>query len=101
MRAGRRTLQGSNRGAKYAISGCLEKAIAEWRRQMLAAGVKTPVPLDELGSHLRDHAQFLSPPQVKETADGSLVSELLVWFTQRDEASPSRACLRGHSVLKK
>ena len=32
----------------------LEKAIAEWRRQMLAAGIKTPVPLEELESHLRE-----------------------------------------------
>src|ERR1700679_1875933 len=32
----------------------LEKSIAEWRRQMLAAGVKTPVPLEELENHLRD-----------------------------------------------
>lgn len=32
----------------------LEKAIAEWRNRMLAAGIKTPVPLDELESHLRD-----------------------------------------------
>jgi len=32
----------------------LEPSIAEWRRQMLAAGVKTPVPLEELESHLRD-----------------------------------------------
>ncbi len=31
-----------------------EKAIAEWRQQMLAAGIKTPVPLNELESHLRD-----------------------------------------------
>jgi hypothetical protein len=32
----------------------LDQAIAEWRRQMLAAGIKTPVPLDELESHLRE-----------------------------------------------
>lgn len=32
----------------------LEKAIARWRQQMLAAGIKTPVPLEELESHLRD-----------------------------------------------
>lgn len=32
----------------------LEKSIAEWRRQMLAAGIKTPVPLEELESHLRE-----------------------------------------------
>src|SRR6516162_2289732 len=31
----------------------LEQSIAEWRRQMLAAGIKTPVPLEELESHLR------------------------------------------------
>lgn len=30
----------------------LETAIAEWRRQMRAAGIKTPVPLEELESHL-------------------------------------------------
>ena len=29
----------------------LEQAIADWRRQMLAAGIKTPVPLEELKSH--------------------------------------------------
>jgi hypothetical protein len=32
----------------------LEQAIAEWRRQMLTAGIKTPALLDELESHLRD-----------------------------------------------
>ena len=32
----------------------LEQSITEWRQQMLAAGIKTPVPLEELESHLRD-----------------------------------------------
>jgi hypothetical protein len=32
----------------------LEQSIAEWRQQMLAAGIKTPVPLEELESHLRE-----------------------------------------------
>jgi hypothetical protein len=32
----------------------LEQSIAEWRRQLLAAGIKTPVPLEELESHLRE-----------------------------------------------
>jgi hypothetical protein len=31
----------------------MEQAIADWRRQMLAAGIKTPVPLEELEGHLR------------------------------------------------
>jgi hypothetical protein len=35
----------------------LEQAIAEWRRQMLAAGLKTPVPLEELESHLREDVE--------------------------------------------
>ena len=35
----------------------LEQAITEWRRQMLAAGVKTPVPLEELESHLREEIE--------------------------------------------
>ena len=35
----------------------LEKSIAEWRRQMLAAGIKTPVPLDELEAHLREEIE--------------------------------------------
>jgi len=32
----------------------LEQSIAAWRRQLLAAGIKTPVPLEELESHLRE-----------------------------------------------
>ena len=35
----------------------LEQSIAAWRQQMLAAGIKTPVPLDELESHLRDDVE--------------------------------------------
>jgi hypothetical protein len=34
-----------------------EEKIAAWRRQMQAAGIKTPVPLDELESHLRDEVE--------------------------------------------
>jgi hypothetical protein len=35
----------------------LEKSIAEWRKQMLAAGIKTPVPLEELEIHLREEIE--------------------------------------------
>jgi hypothetical protein len=35
----------------------VEKSIFEWRRQMLAAGIKTPVPLEELEIHLRDEIE--------------------------------------------
>lgn len=35
----------------------LEQAITEWRRQMLATGIKTPVPMEELESHLREEIE--------------------------------------------
>jgi hypothetical protein len=35
----------------------LEQSIAQWRQQMLAAGIKSPVPLEELESHLRDEIE--------------------------------------------
>ena len=36
----------------------LEQSIAEWRRQMLAAGIKMPTPLEELESHLREEIEL-------------------------------------------
>ena len=38
----------------------LEQAIAQWRRQMLDAGIRTPVPLEELESHLREDIEQLT-----------------------------------------
>ena len=35
----------------------LERSIADWRRQMLAAGIQTPVPLEELEIHLREDVE--------------------------------------------
>jgi len=35
----------------------LEQSIADWRREMLAAGIKSPVPLEELESHLREEIE--------------------------------------------
>ena len=37
----------------------LEPAIAQWRKQMLGAGIKTPVPLEELENHLREEIERL------------------------------------------
>ena len=37
----------------------LEQAIADWRKQMLAAGIQSPVPLEELESHLREEIERL------------------------------------------
>ncbi len=36
----------------------LEHAIANWRRQMLAAGIKAPCVVDELESHLREEVDY-------------------------------------------
>ena len=35
----------------------LEDSIRDWRRQMRAAGIKSPVPLDELENHLREDVE--------------------------------------------
>jgi hypothetical protein len=35
----------------------LEQSIAGWRQQMLAAGIQTPVPLEELEIHLREEIE--------------------------------------------
>ena len=34
-----------------------KQSISEWRKQMLAAGIKSPVPLDELEIHLREEIE--------------------------------------------
>jgi hypothetical protein len=51
----------------------LEQSIAAWRSQMLAAGIKTPTPLEELESHLRDEIELqiksgLNEPRAFESA---------------------------------
>ena len=43
----------------------LEKSIANWRKQMLAAGIQTPATLDELELHLREEIE----QQVKSGLD--------------------------------
>jgi hypothetical protein len=45
----------------------LELAIAEWQRQMLAAGIKTPVPLEELEIHLREEIERQTEAGLSET----------------------------------
>jgi len=51
----------------------LEKSISEWRQEMLAAGIQTPAPLEELESHLREDVKHrvrsgLSEQQAFEAA---------------------------------
>jgi hypothetical protein len=37
----------------------LEKSITKWREQMLASGIQSPAPLDELETHLREEIRTL------------------------------------------
>jgi hypothetical protein len=53
----------------------LEKAISEWRRQMIAAGIKTPVPLEELESHLREDFER----QIQSSANEEQAFAIAVW----------------------
>jgi len=48
-----------------------EKAISEWRQQMLRGGIKAPVPLDELENHLREEIER----QVKSGMDAEAAFE--------------------------
>jgi hypothetical protein len=52
----------------------LEQSIVEWRRQMLAAGIQTPVPLEELESHLREEIgrQIKSEPNEQKAFEISV-----------------------------
>jgi hypothetical protein len=52
----------------------LEQSIAEWRKQMLAAGIKSPVPLEELENHLRDEIER----QVETGIDAQQAFEMTV-----------------------
>jgi prepilin signal peptidase PulO-like enzyme (type II secretory pathway) len=52
----------------------LDQAVAEWRCRMLAAGIKTPVPLDELEIHLRDDVE----QQVRSGSDAQQAFEAAV-----------------------
>jgi hypothetical protein len=46
----------------------LQKSINDWRRQMLATGVKQPAPLDELELHLREEIERLMASGLDEPA---------------------------------
>ena len=52
----------------------LEEKIAEWRRRMLAAGIKNPAPMEELESHLRDDVER----QVRAGSDAPQAFEIAV-----------------------
>jgi hypothetical protein len=52
----------------------LEQSIAEWRKQMLAAGIKAPVLIEELESHLREEVDR----QIRAGTNGQDAFEIAV-----------------------
>jgi hypothetical protein len=55
----------------------LEQSITNWRKRMLAGGIKTPVPLEELENHLREELERqmqlgLGAQQAFEAATGQI-----------------------------
>src|ERR1017187_6200271 len=55
----------------------LDQSLAGWRKQMLAAGIKTPVPLEELEIHLReDIAQQMQSGFSAQQAFGIAVKQI-------------------------
>jgi hypothetical protein len=55
----------------------LEQAISNWRQQMLAAGIASPAPLEELESHLREEiAQQIKSGLKEQDAVDSAVLKL-------------------------
>ena len=44
----------------------LEQSIADWREQMLAAGIQSPVPLEELEIHLREEIERQMKSELSE-----------------------------------
>jgi hypothetical protein len=52
----------------------LEQSIVEWRQRMLAAGIQTPVPLEELESHLREEIE----QQIRAGADEARAFEIAI-----------------------
>lgn len=81
----------------------LDNAIAEWRRQMAAAGIKNPETLDELESHLRDDVEQqsrsgLSGRQAFEAAVRR-IGQAAALKCEFEKARPSK-CGRKLKLLK-
>lgn len=53
----------------------LDQTISEWRRQMLAAGIKTPTPLEELEIHLREDFEQRVKSGLKEAEAFKVAAE--------------------------
>jgi hypothetical protein len=81
----------------------LEQAISNWRTHLLVAGIKTPVPLKELESHLREEIERqmksgTSPQQAFENSVQQIgcAGELKTEFNKTRDAK----CVRRRKMLR-
>jgi hypothetical protein len=84
----------------------LDQAISEWRKQMLAAGIQTPVPLEELECHLREEIEQqmksgTNVPLAFETAVRVIgkANMLKLEFKKVEETKEARASKRSQIAL--
>lgn len=79
----------------------LDQAIAEWRRQMVAAGIKTPEALKELETHLRDDVdhQILSGASAEQAFDMA-VQQLGNAHTLKAEFAKTAGLKQRHYVYR-
>ncbi len=82
----------------------LEQAVLEWRQHMLAAGIKSPVPLEELENHLReDIEQLAKSGQDEQTAFAAAVQKIGSGYMIRNEfgkVEPARGSRRQYFFLE-
>jgi hypothetical protein len=84
----------------------LDQAVAEWRQRMIAGGIKSPVPLDELENHLREDIQNqillgATAEQAFATAAKQMgdAHGLNREFEKVSEESPKRKRMRAASIV--
>jgi hypothetical protein len=84
----------------------LENSIADWRKHMLTAGIKTPVPLEELESHLREEIEQqmksgLNEQKAFEIATGKIgqASPLKKEFKKVNEADKAQQRKRAGIIF--
>ena len=79
----------------------LEKAIADWRRQMLVAGISAPAPLEELEIHLReDIAQQIQSGLSAQQAFGIAVKTIGQALELKREFKKTSAPMEMQEVIK-
>ena len=79
----------------------LEQAIADWRQKMLAAGIESPVPLEELELHLREEIDRLThagqePQQAFEAATQQIgpAGSLNLEFSKINPQPPMKSSIK-------